>query len=100
MPLGIFTGDLSFDGAVQANIEALISALISDSTTDPTAKGIFTFITTFEFLASTHLLCDVLPILTHLSKTFQCQCVDFSAITDSVQAAVGAIEGFKHVPGP
>ena len=91
---------LSFDGAVHAiltNIEALISALISDSTTDTTAKWILTFITTFEFLASTHLLYDVLPILTRLSKTFQRQCVDFSVITDAVQAAVGAI---KHAHGP
>ena len=94
---------LSFDGAVQAiltNLEALISALISDSATDPTAKGILAFITTFQFLASTHLLCDVLPTLTHLSKTFQRQCVDFSAIADALQAAIGAIEGFKHAPGP
>ena len=94
---------LSFDGAVQAiltNLEALISALISDITSDPTAKWILTFITTFQFLASTHLLCDVLPTLTRLSKTFQRQCVDFSAVTDAVQAAIGAIEGFKHAPGP
>lgn len=42
---------------------------------------------------------DVLPTLTRLSKTFQRQCVDFSVITDAVQAAVGAIEGFKHAPG-
>ena len=45
-------------------------------------------------------MCDVLPTLTRLSKTFQCQCVDFSVITDTVQAAIGAIEGFKHAPGP
>jgi hypothetical protein len=67
---------------------------------DPTAKGILTFITTFQFLASTHLLCDVRPTLTRLSKTFQRQCVDFSAIADAVQAAIGATEGFKHAPGP
>ena len=82
------------------NLEALISALISDSATDPTAKGILTFITTFQFLASTHLLCDVLPTLARLSKTFQRQCVDFSAIADAVHAAIGAIESFKHAPGP
>ena len=45
-------------------------------------------------------MCDVLPTLTRLSKTFQRQCVDFSAIADAVQAAIGAIEGFKHAPGP
>ena len=70
------------------NLEALISALISDSANDPTAKGILTFITTFQFLASTHPLHDVLPTLTRLSKTFQRQCVDFSAIADAVQGAI------------
>ena len=45
-------------------------------------------------------MCDVLPTLTRPSKTFQRQCVDFSAIADTVQAAIGAIEGFKHAPGP
>ena len=35
-----------------------------------------------------------------MSKTFQHQSVDFSAIADTIQAAIGAIEGFKHAPGP
>ena len=77
-----------------------LKPLISDSATDPTAKRILTFVTTFQFLASTHLLSDVLPTLTRLSKTFQRQCVDFSAIADAVQAAIGTIESFKHAPGP
>lgn len=74
--------------------------LISDSQTDPTAKEILTFITTFQFLASTHFLCDVLPTLLCLSKAFQRQCVDFSTVTDAVQTAISPIEGFKHAPGP
>ena len=94
---------LSFDGAVQAvltNLDPLFSALISDSSSDPTAKGILTFITTFLFLATTHLLADVLPILARLSKTFQRQCIDFTVVSDSVLAAISAIHGFKHSPGP
>ena len=90
---------LSFDGAVQAiltNLEALISALISDSTSDPTAKGILTFITTYQFLASTHLLCDALPTLTPLRHSSDNVLNSLLA----VQAATGAIEGFKHAPGP
>ena len=94
---------LSFDGAVQAvltNLDPLLSALISDSSSDPTAKGILTFITTFLFLATTHLLADVLLILARLSKTFQRQCIDFTVVSDSVLAAISAIHGFKHSPGP
>ena len=64
----------SFDGAVQANLtnyDPLVSALISDAESDPIAKGILRFITTYLFLASTHLLADVLPALSRLSKLFQ-----------------------------
>ena len=94
---------LSFDGAVQAvlnNLEPLISALISDSSTDPTAKGILVFITTFLFLATTHLLADILPLLARLSKSFQRQCMDFSTVNDCLQATIRGMQGFKNSPGP
>ena len=94
---------LSFDGAVQAiltNLDPLMSALISDAESDPVAKGILKFITTFTFLASTHLLADVLPVLSRLSKLFQRQCIDFAAVSDGVEAAISALEGFKANSGP
>ena len=94
---------LSFDGAVQAvlnHLEPLMSALISDSSTDPTAKGILVFITTFSFLATTHLLADILPLLAKLSKSFQRQCMDFSSVNDCLQATIRGIQGFKHSRGP
>ena len=71
---------LSFEGAVEAilaNVDPLMAGLISDSESDPTAKGILTFISTFQFLATTHFLADVLAVLSRLSKMFQRQCVDF-----------------------
>ena len=61
---------LSFEGAVEAilaNVDPLIAALIES---DPTAKGILSFISTFQFLATTHFLADVLVLLSRLSKTF------------------------------
>ena len=67
-----------FDGAVQAlltNLDPLMSALISDSDSDPVARGILKFITTFKFLATLHLLADIPPVLARLSKGFQRQCV-------------------------
>jgi hypothetical protein len=94
---------LSFDGTVQAilsNYDSLVSALISDAESDPIAKGVLKFITTYLFLASTHLLADVLPTLSRLSKLFQEQCVDFAATYYGVEACVTALEGFKTTPGP
>lgn len=94
---------LSLDRAVQAildNLDPLISALISDSDNDPTAKGILKFITTFQFLATTHFLADALPVLSQLSKRFQRQCVDFTAVSEGVQVTISALEGFKQTPGP
>lgn len=94
---------LSFDGAVEAllvNLECLISALISDCDTDPTARGILTFVTTFKFLATTHLLADVLPVISRLSKRFQRQCIDFSAVSDGIDTTVAALNSFKQSPGP
>ena len=94
---------LSFNGAVQAilsNYDPLVSALIGDGQSDPIANGILKFITTFLFLATTHLLADILPALSRLSKLFQKQCVDFAAVYYGVEACVTALEGFKENPGP
>ena len=92
----------SFDGAVQAilfNYDPLVSALIGDAQSDPIAKGVLKFITTYLFVASTHLLSDVLPTLSRLSKLFQKQCVDFAATYYGVEACVTPLEGFKTTPG-
>ena len=80
------------------NLDPLISALIGDSDNDPTAKGIL-FITTFQFLATTHFLAYVLPVLSQLSKRFQRQCIDFTAVSEGVQVTISALEGFKQTPG-
>ena len=94
---------LSFEGAVEAilvNLDPLMAALISDSESDPTARGLLTFISTFQFLATTHFLADVLAVLSRLSKTFQRQCVDFTAVSDGVESTVSALNGFQLTPGP
>ena len=94
---------LSFDGAVDAilaNLDPLISALIGDSDSDPSAEGLLKFISNFSLLVSTHFLCDVLPLLSRLSKSFQQQQVDFTAISDGVSVTVAALESLKSTPGP
>lgn len=66
-----------------------------DVQSDPIAEGILKFITTYMFLASTHLPADVLPTLSHLSKLFQKQCVDFAAMYYGVAACITALDRFK-----
>ena len=94
---------LSFEGAVEAilvNLDPLMAALISDSESDPTARGLLTFISTFQFLATTHFIADILVVLSRLSKTFQRQHVDFTAVSDGVESTVSALNGFQLTPGP
>ena len=94
---------LSFEGAVEAivaSIDPLFTVLIEDSTSDPTAKGILKFVTTFSFLATTYLLADILPILAKLSKRFQRSQVDFTTVTDGVSVTVATLSAFKTAPGP
>ena len=74
--------------AILANVDPLMAALISDGESDPTAKGILTFISTFQFLATTHFLADVLAVLSRLSKTFQ---VDFTVVSDGIESTVAAL---------
>ena len=54
----------------------------------------------FKFLATVHLLDDILSLLTKLSKVFQKQNVDFSIISPMVHSTIGAIEAMKVQPGP
>ena len=44
-----YTQWLSFEGAVDASLDALFSVLIEDSSTDPTANGILGYMTTQLF---------------------------------------------------
>ena len=94
---------LSFEGAVDAivaSIDPLIAVLVEDSTSDPTARGILKFVTTFSFLATTYLLADILPVIARLSKRFQRSQVDFTTVTDGVSIAVATLSAFKNTPGP
>lgn len=58
---------------------------------DPTAIGIHRAISTYQFIALTHFLKDVLCILAKLSETFQRQNLDISLIEPKVTATMDAI---------
>ena len=67
---------------------------------DPTATGIHRSITTYLFLALTHLLDDVLSILAKLSLNFQRQNLNISLVQPKVLAVIDAINSMKVHDGP
>lgn len=50
----------------------------------PSAKGLYSFLATYRFIAALHLQADVLPHLARLSKLFQTEDVMFLAVKEQV----------------
>ena len=63
----------------------------TDSNTTPLAE----FITTYKFVAFTALLSDALAIVTDLSKKFQTESMDGSAVSAHINVAMAALQGMK-----
>ncbi|XP_077988181.1 zinc finger protein 862-like [Glandiceps talaboti] len=59
----------------------------------PTAKGLAKTMRQYEFVATTHLLMDVIPILTHLSMVFQASDIDIAIVQASLQTTTTQLEG-------
>ena len=57
--------------------------------------GLFHLMTKFGFIATLHLLCDVLPTINRLSETFQKSSLDFSIVKISLRATLAALEEKK-----
>ena len=96
---------LSFQGAVDAvlhNIEPLVHALNEDKQQpgNAAAQGLLKYITTFDFLATTHMMADVLGHIGRLSRTFQTKNLDFFHSNLSLNACVAALSEMKTKPGP
>ena len=95
---------LSFHNAVDAVLRSLTSLIVyfedAAEKGDPAAAGIYRAISTYPFLALTHLLGDVLSILTKLSETFQREQLDISLIQPKVTAALDALRSMKSHNGP
>jgi len=93
---------LSLDSAVRViyrTYPALVIALEHEATTNASAKGLLTEVQQFKFIMCTHLLMDILPFLSRISKVFQCQSVDFSKISPIVDSTVNALNDMKESPG-
>ena len=67
---------------------------------DDVAHGLLHAIKTYNFVATTYLLCDVLPHLTSLSLLFQKEDVDLSVIQPQVTATLSVLKSLQTQPGP
>ncbi|KAM4551083.1 uncharacterized protein C17orf113-like [Odontesthes bonariensis] len=64
------------------------------------AQGLLGQIQSYSFIALTHALADMLPVMTKLNLVFQKDDVNLSSIRPVVQASVAAFTQFRDAPGP
>ena len=103
---------LSHEKAVN-NLRRCFSAVIVSLEREATertcveAHGLAVFVQKYEFVATLHMLSDVLPPLAQLSRAFQTKDIDFSIVRPLVAATIATIhtlmdhpgEHFKSLPG-
>jgi len=75
-------------------------SLVGFFRTDSSAKAneLKDFITTYNFVAFTALLGDALSIITDLSKKFQTEVMDVSAVNVHITIALASLQGLKLDP--
>ena len=78
---------LSFDSAVKAvrlDYESIMQTLLQLDENDATAHGLLKRMKTLKFLGTIYILNEILPILSDLSRPFQQDSLNFSAILPAV----------------
>ncbi|KAE8293775.1 hypothetical protein D5F01_LYC06711 [Larimichthys crocea] len=87
--------------ALKRTYAAVVTSLEHEATerNEATARGLATFLTTFQFTATLLMLCDILPLLSKLSRLFQRTEVDFTHIDANVTATIEALRTLKSTPG-
>jgi hypothetical protein len=95
---------LSFEGVVGAllqNIDILVGCFLSDEEGgNIVACGLVKFISTFEFLAVSHLVADVMGIVCGVSRVFQKEDLTFTVVKEALGPACSAILYMKSSAGP
>ncbi|XP_077864064.1 zinc finger protein 862-like [Saccoglossus kowalevskii] len=94
---------LSVRGAFEAvliNLKAMFYCMQSDAESgDSTAKGMLNEMATFDFLATLHLMADILYYLGQLSCVFQKTYLDLSSVDGHIKAVVNVLKNMKDDPG-
>lgn len=63
------------------------------------AKGLCKQVATAKYLLTTAMLCDILAVVSQLSRTFQAREVDLSVIEPAVNLAINKLQLMKSEPG-
>ena len=76
---------LSHDAACQTLVkvlQAVITSLEQEATErgDALARGLCKIVKKYKFIATLYMMCDVLPVVSHLSRTFQYSALDLSGM--------------------
>ena len=75
---------------LQKNISAVLNVLAEEVEVRKcaAAKGLYSFLATYRYIAALHLQADVLPHLSRLSKIFQKEDLNFLAIKEQVNSVL------------
>ena len=96
---------LSYGAAVKASLTSYAAGVIelerqADEEGDVAAFGWLRHIKCYEFVASLHLLADILPVLARLSEKSQLVDLNHGRMQAALETAKTAIKALKDVPGP
>ncbi|CAL8275521.1 unnamed protein product [Arctogadus glacialis] len=82
---------------MQRNLSAVLAALVEETELKkcPTAKGLYSFLATYRFVASVYLHADLLPHLSKLSKVFQKENVNFLILKVQVPVTMACLRAIK-----
>ncbi|KAM4590951.1 zinc finger protein 862-like [Odontesthes bonariensis] len=87
--------------AVKKNWPALIMELSEEAANgNAQSQGLLNQIRSYKFIALTHTLSDVLPVMDKLNLCFQREDVNLGCISPMVQASLAALAQLKDTPGP
>ena len=78
---------------VKKSLNPLLITLqeIANDDGDVTALGLATLLTSYKFVAGVFFMAETMPILAHLSKTFQIENIDYSSIRPAIERAKSSI---------
>ena len=67
---------------------------------DARATGLHRFVTSFSFVVTLLLLCDILPLINRLSVLFQTSELDFASVGSAVKSTVKSVKAQQAAEGP
>ena len=85
--------------AVRRCLPSLLASLEHEAADEPTTSGLLKIVGTYEFIACTYFISDILTSVNNLSLTFQKQNVDISIVQPCVQSTIVFLNSLKVSDG-